>query len=424
MQLKNDRLMTAGQFAKKAEVTIRTIRFYDKIGLLAPSFRTSSGKRQYTMHDLARLQRILTLKYIGLTIDEIKGVIRQEGREEDLRESLRIQETIIRRKMEHLRLVHKAVKETLVQLDTADAKAQDTWEESSQPDGTPVQSGATPPWELFASIIRVVNQEEKWVDQYQDASNLHTRIRLHDSFSTNPYNWHLWLFDQLELPEKPCRILELGCGDGTLWQKNGGRTPDGWSITLSDFSEGMLQDAREHLERAALSDRFTFIQADVRSIPFPDGCFDAVLANHMLYHVTDREQALREIRRVLKPGGALYASTIGGQHLKEMKELLAGFNPDLVLSETDFAGEFGLDNGGKQLAAAGFTGVHVRRYEDALRITEAEPLIAYIQSTTGNSKSALSGAGLQKFRAGLEQAIRRDGSIGITKESGVFIGYK
>ena len=415
--------MTAGQFAKKAGVTIRTVRFYDKVGLLPASHKADNGYRYYEMQDLARLQRILTLKYIGLSIDEIKKVIRRDGQEEDLRESLRVQDTIIRRKMEHLRLVRKAVAETLTELEARDEEkpADDGEYQIGQSEEKELAGNGS--WELFTSIIRGVTQEEQWVEQYHNASNLHTRIRLHDGFSVNPCSWHQWLFDCLELSSSS-RILELGCGDGSLWQRNMDRIPEHWDITLTDFSEGMLQDAKDRLTENGSSRPFRFIQADVRAIPFPDGRFDAVLANHMLYHVNNRHEALQEIYRVLKPGGRFYASTIGRNHLREMKELLRGFNPELVLSEKDFADEFGLENGEVQLEAAGFRHIELKRYEDSLRITEAEPLIAYICSTTGNSRSALSGSSLDKFRIRVESLLHRKGFIGITKDSGLFTGYK
>jgi len=74
-------------------------------------------------------------------------------------------------------------------------------------------------------------------DQYEDASNLNARVRLHAEFSTNKYGWCRWVFDQLQLPER-CRVLEVGCGPGWLWKQNLRRIPAGWDITLSDFSPG------------------------------------------------------------------------------------------------------------------------------------------------------------------------------------------
>jgi DNA-binding transcriptional MerR regulator/2-polyprenyl-3-methyl-5-hydroxy-6-metoxy-1,4-benzoquinol methylase len=426
----NPKWLTAGQFAERAGVTIRTVRFYDKVGLLRPSSRSESGYRLYSEQDFARLQRILTLRFIGLTLDEIKGVINRDEPGEDLRESLRIQHTIIRRKIEHLRLVHKAVGETLEALDAEAALALPEMEPGDAgpqladkcppPGNTAISSGSRNAWDRFISIIEVVNREEKWAEQYRDARNLHTRIRLHDRYSVNPRSWHRWLFDRLALPARS-RILEVGCGDASLWKRNLDRIPEGWEIVLTDLSEGMAGDARENLGSAA--NRFTIQQADVCSLPFPDASFDAVLANHMLYHVDNRETAFREIRRVLRPGGKVIAATIGSRHLKQMKDLLVAFDPKLQLSDTNLAEEFGLDNGADQLRLW-FDDIRRHLYEDALHITDATPFIDYVMSTSGNFRDILTGQQLAEFRRMTEEAIRKEGALRIEKETGLFEAVK
>jgi DNA-binding transcriptional MerR regulator len=64
-----------GEFARRAGVTIRTLRYYDKRGLLKPSAWSESGQRLYTELDYARLQQIMTLKLIGLSLDEIRSLL-------------------------------------------------------------------------------------------------------------------------------------------------------------------------------------------------------------------------------------------------------------------------------------------------------------------------------------------------------------
>lgn len=402
--------MTAGHFADKAGVTKRTVQFYDKVGLLSPSFRTGTGHRYYTKQDLARLQRILTLKYIGLSIDEIKSMIHREGHEEDLKESLRVQSTIIGQKMEHLRLVQKTVKETLSLLESLEHKEQGSQESTVE------FSESSPAWEFFASIIRVVNQE------FESAFNLQTRIRLHDDFSVNPYRWHRWLFDKMAIPESS-KILELGCGDGTLWKRNADRIPEGWDVTLTDLSEGMLNDAREGLDPYVPANRFQFASADARSIPFPDASFDVILANHMLYHVTERHQSLKEIRRVLKPGGILFSSTMGRHHMVEVKKYLSELNPNYDFGRQDFACEFGLENGEDQLETAGFVDIRLERYEDALRVTDSKPLIDYIRTTPGGREN-LTDSRLSQLENLLNEQIQAVGAIHLTKEVGLFVSIR
>lgn len=148
---------------------------------------------------------------------------------------------------------------------------------------------------------KMSNQQYLLDEQYRDASNLNSRITLHERFSTNPYGIFRWIFDHFDLPAG-AHILELGCGSGQLWLKNLDRIPSGWSITLSDFSPGMLEEARGNLSQSGHP--FAFQVIDAQSIPIEDESFDAVIANHMLYHVPDRAVALAEVRRVLRPGGA------------------------------------------------------------------------------------------------------------------------
>jgi ubiquinone/menaquinone biosynthesis C-methylase UbiE len=147
--------------------------------------------------------------------------------------------------------------------------------------------------------VPALNDRDYLKKQYKDSSNLDARIRLHQRFSVNKYGWHPWVFDHFDLPPA-CQILELGCGPGSLWLDNRTRIPPGWEITLSDFSTGMLEDARRNLDPQC---QFKYKVIDAQSIPCENGYFDAVIANHMLYHVSNRPAALAEIRRVLKPAG-------------------------------------------------------------------------------------------------------------------------
>jgi SAM-dependent methyltransferase len=139
----------------------------------------------------------------------------------------------------------------------------------------------------------IENQKYLREEQYEDASNLKARLALHEKFGIGARPWHLWVFDHLLGLPAECRILELGCGPGTLWAINGGRIPKGWDITLTDFSAGMLEEAKTKL--AEVDHSFELVQVDAQDISFEDDTFDAVVANHMLYHVPDRPKAFSEI---------------------------------------------------------------------------------------------------------------------------------
>jgi SAM-dependent methyltransferase len=249
--------------------------------------------------------------------------------------------------------------------------------------------------------------------QYHDASNLEARIALHARFSTNTYGYYSWIFDHLDLPPHS-RVLELGCGTGRLWLENVHRIPEGWDVTLSDFSPGMLQEAQQNLRASQRA--FAFAVIDVQAIPYEDESFDGVIANHMLYHVPDRPKALAEIRRVLRPGGKLFAATNGQAHLRELNR----FVPE---RETDFGREhgFNLEDGRDELAPW-FSTILLHRYDDALVITEAEPLIAYFLST--RIASALDGDTQAELARRVEQELAAHGAIHVTKDSGLFEAWK
>jgi ubiquinone/menaquinone biosynthesis C-methylase UbiE len=258
-----------------------------------------------------------------------------------------------------------------------------------------------------------VNDPQYLEKQYKDSSNLDARVRLHQRFSVNEYGWQRWVFDQFKLPER-CRILELGCGPGNLWMDNLDRLPAGWEIILSDFSSGMLEQTRRNLK-----DRhgFQFECFNAQSIPFQDGHFDTLIANHMLYHVADKPAVFSEIRRVLKPAGCFYASTVGERHLDELSDLLCKFDAKLA-SWGRVSDSFTLENGTAQLAQW-FTGIKLYRYEDALEVTEVAALVDYFLS--GWARQILEKR-LDQFKEFVTHEMEsRGGVFHISKDSGLFV---
>lgn len=265
--------------------------------------------------------------------------------------------------------------------------------------------------------IRFTDQQYLTTDQYKDSSNLDARIAIHQRFSTNSQGWFNWVFDILEqLPEK-ANIVELGCGPAVLWKECASRIPDGWVVTLTDLSDGMLDAAWRNL--VPLGRNFKFEQMDAQSIPYGDKIFDAVIANHMLYHVSDRKKGLTEIKRVLKVDGRLIATTVGNKHMHEMVQWLKRVNTN---QRSDmFSNPFTLENGMRQLKKI-FSQVQKLHYDDNLQVTEIEPIIAYIRSSIGAMD--LSEDKLGELKNDLMAVLEIEGIIFITKDSGLFEASK
>src|SRR6476659_6350559 len=95
----------------------------------------------------------------------------------------------------------------------------------------------------------MINQGYLLNDQYRDAANFTLRLRALRRMGAMQRSWYRWIFDHIELASDGL-VLELGCGPGFLWLENIERVPTTWSVTLSDFSPGMLQDARANLGKS------------------------------------------------------------------------------------------------------------------------------------------------------------------------------
>lgn len=264
---------------------------------------------------------------------------------------------------------------------------------------------------------KFTDQQYLKTDQYKDAANLDARAMLHQRFSTNNYGWFKWIFDRLIKLPADAKILELGCGHGLLWKENADRIPSTWDITLSDLSSGMLDSAWRNL--VVTGRNYKFKEIDAQDIPFEDETFDAVIANHMLYHVPTRARAIAEIKRVLKTGSRIVATTVGGNHLKEFSEWFQQIDKGDVWEF--FANPFTLENGLEQLQPY-FPNVTLSRYEDNLDVTEVEPIMAFIRSSLRNTE--LLEEDLMKIQANLERDLKEEGRIFITKDSGMFEATK
>ncbi|MFB6270426.1 MAG: class I SAM-dependent methyltransferase [Halobacterium sp.] len=244
-------------------------------------------------------------------------------------------------------------------------------------------------------------------DQYADASNLAARQVLHARFATAEQSRHEWMFDQFDLPDE-ASVLSLGAGHGALWAANDDRIPSEWDVTVTDASSGMMMDAMESLEEC--SHDFNFDAVDASDVPYPDDAFDAVTAHHVLYHLgdADRDRAIAEVRRVLKPGGTFYASTDGAENLREVFDVVDEFG--------DHPGElaFNLENGAGQLREH-FDDVELRRFEDSLHVTAHEPLVAYVLSLPGVDEDVTFDVA-ERFR----ELVGEDG-LDVTKDVGVFV---
>lgn len=384
------RYYTSGQFAKKANVSIRTIRYYDQQELLKPSYINTNGYRMYTDGDFARLQKILTFKYLGFSLEEIRDMTLGEESVPNLQDSLQLQLSMVRQKIAHWQLVEKSIEDTSRQL---------------------AQKGEID-WSDMLRLIHLTSQERGLVEQYKNSTNINIRVQLHQKYASNPESWFSWIFRHLALQPGE-RVLEIGCGNGELWADRQQALPQDCQILLSDLSPGMVSDVENRL-----GDRFTYQVIDCQHIPYPDAAFHKIVANHVLFYIQDRQQALKEIHRVLKPGGTFMCSTYGKNHMKEISSLVKEFDPRIRLAEVNLSDIFGLEHGQEELSRY-FPQVERIDYEDSLSVNRPEPLLDYILSCHGNQHEYLND-NYTTFRSFVKTKLEREGALHITKEAGIF----
>ena len=118
-------------------------------------------------------------------------------------------------------------------------------------------------------------------------------------------SWRRRALREIVTPDAPQRILDLACGTGDFSLAIARRMHPDSRITGLDLSEGMLAVMRDKVARAGLEDRISCGQGDSEAMPFADGAFDVVTIAFGIRNFEHREAALREILRVLRPGGRL-----------------------------------------------------------------------------------------------------------------------
>lgn len=419
---------TSGQFAKKAHVSIRTIRYYDQQDILKPSWISESGTRHYTDADFAHLQQILLLKYLGFSLNEIREMTIGDSDYHILLNSLQLQQKLIKDRIAQLQLVDQAITNTT----------------------NAISKNQSIDWSNMLELIHLTNMETSLQNQYVNAGNISARINLHTLYSINKEGWFPWVFHLLQkqltnissddssshsLSLNPHTILELGCGDGSLWVQNYDSIPENTLITLSDISRGMLLDAKRNLEaRKNISQKSAYEKAinvkaplklrfkvfDCAKIPYENQSFDVVIANHVLFYCADLESVLSEVHRILKPNGIFLCSTYGAKHMKEISQLVKQFDERIMLSRNKLYERFGLENAASILKQH-FVSIETHLYDDALVIDKPEPLIDYILSCHGNQNQYLLNR-YTDFKLFLSEQFKRNhGMIHITKEAGVFV---
>jgi ubiquinone/menaquinone biosynthesis C-methylase UbiE len=245
--------------------------------------------------------------------------------------------------------------------------------------------------------------------QYQNStSKLTARIALYN-YNTNQINWFTWLNTRLPLSGE---ILEVGSGTGELWKHVDHSHA---RLTLTDFSPAMCAQ----LQKLSIPNA-TVQQSDAASVPYSDESFDGVVANHMIYHVDDPDAVLKELARVLKPGGRI-ALSMGETPLHSEGHAIGDIGkaigrPLMVMKLSKIN-----SRNAKDFLEKYFQGVEQELYPINLDIPTADPVLDYLDSL---GDEVMSDGQKVEARGLIEKKIEEDGVFKVRMGSVLFTARK
>lgn len=190
------------------------------------------------------------------------------------------------------------------------------------------------------------------VEQYSTPDRLAARADAHRRYSEQPGTFDEWVIGLLDVTPSMV-VADVGSGFGLYHPALG---PNMGRIVAIDSSPGMLKAVAK--QAAELGLPVETLQANAERIPLPDACCDRVMCNHVLYHISDIKAALRELKRIARPGGRVIAATNATGRVPGDRFTLDHFD----LFQSVFPGAT----------------LHVR--EDAFRFPTAEDAQAYFET--------------------------------------------
>ena len=245
--------------------------------------------------------------------------------------------------------------------------------------------------------------------QYATADHLKTRMSIHDKYSTNKMGFGNWIVSNYRI-DQGAKVLEIGCGTGDIWKNRESLIGNCSKLILSDFSEGMLAAAKD---RIGHYDNLEYRVLDIQELPYENEVFDVVIANMMLYHVSDLDKGLAQVRRVLKRGGHFYCATYGENGIiAYLSNILSAYGVEDNINKS-----FTLQNGNEILSKF-FSKVEKLEYIDSLAVTNIDDMVEHICSLP--SMTSLKNVPKQVIKDILAENTT-NGILNVPKEYGMFI---
>lgn len=382
-----EKRMTSGEIAKKTGVSQKTVRLYDEKGLLKPSGYSEGNYRLYDNEALAVLEKIIALKQIGFSLEEIHDNLATE-------KDVDITKVLTR----HLRILEGRKYE----IEKAIAGIHSVLLRESEPD-----------WDSVAEIVKSMQ-----MDQGADVN--HFQALLHNAGE----DWYVTIYRSLGLREH-AKVLDLGCGYGKLWRNNWTEIPTGVTVDGYDLHGSWADDFAEYVEQhkgsLASGVEMKLCFEDIEKVTTWEGIerkigqcggYDLVIAYYLLDFIKDRETFLERIAKVLAPEGMC---SVNGASVNREHAFWKGIFGKLQL-KTEFLEEKEAKSLGKKEEFRSFLSRYFSKVENTtlssvMRYTDANELFAYLLDRYPEAKKYLTE----------KEAVLKEYFVSEIKQKGAFL---
>ena len=358
-----DKKMTSGEIAKKVGVSQKAIRLYDEKGLLKPADYSEGNYRLYDKESILVLEKIIALKHIGFTLEEIYDNL-VVGKNMDIVESLNQQLEIMEQKKAEIQKTIDCIKGILARTD-------------GQPD-----------WSDVAEIARGIRQD-------QDADDFHFYALKHTAIGRD---WYEVIYEMLNIT-KDSRVLDIGCGFGKLWRNNWNDIPSGTTIKGIDLHGSWADDfdkfIYENRDELSQDTDISLYWGDVEEENVwnevyngEEDAYDYVVAHYLLENINNVEKILRKVSSVMKNGATFSCNAyqVNSEHLYWKQvfndlNLKDNFIREQIKEEEKYHGDF------KMLLEKYFEEVEIQSLENSMRYETADEVFERLCSNyPGNQK--------------------------------------
>lgn len=382
-----EKRMTSGEIAKKTGVSQKTVRLYDEKGLLKPSGYSEGNYRLYDNEALAVLEKIIALKQIGFSLEEIHDNLATE-KDVDITEVLTRQLKILETRRYEIEKAIASINSVLLR--------------QSEPD-----------WDSVAEIVKTMQ-----TDQGADVN--HFQALLHNAGQ----DWYVTIYKSLEL-QADTRVLDIGCGYGKLWRNNWSEIPAGVTVAGYDLRGSWADDfagyAEQHKETLADGVEVKLCFEDIEKTETWEGIeenvkqcggYDLIIAHYLLDFIRDREAFFERVTEALAPEGmcSVNGASVSREHAFWLEifgklQLKTDFLVEREARSREKREEF------RELLFRYFSKVENTTLGSVMRYTDANELFAYLLDRYPEAKKYLTE----------KEAVLREYFVSEIKQKGAFL---